>query len=110
MRIMSAGTGGTATSVGGGGSQKDKHKLHTEVSQPIKDKLHVQDLITGGKEKLSVGTSGLTTGQDAQSGGTGKQKLQTEVLQFDKDKSHDQDSGSSGASSGSGPRMHHGKH
>ena len=106
-------------------------KGQTQVLQQTKDKLNVQDLITGGKEKLKVGTSAITTGQTSPgessispklkskifnqtnqtsaAGGSGTQKIQTQVFHQAKEKSNFQDSGSSGASSGSGQSHHHGR-
>jgi hypothetical protein len=104
------------------------------VLQPTKDKVNVQDLITGGKsEKLNVGASAVTTGQaspgDASinpklktkvldqpigsstgGAGSGKQKFQTEVLHVDKEKLNIPDSSSSSTSSSSGQGKHHGRH
>ncbi len=62
------------------GAGASKQKLQTQVLRQTKDELKVQDLITGGKQKLNVGTSGLTGGQTSQVGGSGTQKLQTEIL------------------------------
>ena len=95
MHTMSAGSSGTQTSQGSG-KHKDKQNFQAEVFQPNKDKLHVKDLITGGKEKLSVGTSGLTTGQNLQGGDLGGKKLQLKGLHQIKEKSDVQDSSSSG--------------
>ena len=106
-------------------------KGQTQVLQQTKDKLNVQDLITGGKEKLKVGTSAITTGQTSPgegsispklkskifnqtnqtsaAGGSGTQKIQTQVFHQAKEKSNFQDSGSFAASSGSGQSHHHGR-
>ena len=48
--------------------------------QPTKDKLNVQDLITGGKtEKLNVESRALTTGQPSPGEGSISPKLKTKI-------------------------------
>jgi hypothetical protein len=96
-----AGTDGQSTGQTSAGGVSGTRKLQTEASQKINDKSQVQDLITGGKEKLNVGTSGLTSGQTSLGEGLGKHSLQTEVLHQIKEKPNDQDWSSTAGSSSS---------
>jgi YD repeat-containing protein len=66
-------------------------KLQTEIFPKIKETVHEQNLINGGKEKLSVGNPGVITGQNSGSGGSAKLKLQNEILHHISDKPMVQD-------------------